>query len=120
LVMAAATSRCPSLPLPVPNQLDPIPSYRVKSEGMRIGEAAERAGVNIQTLRYYERRRLLAEPERSESGYRAYTPDDVRVVRFIKQAQELGFTLTDVAALIRLSAGVPRSCNAVRKLAHEK
>ncbi len=53
---------------------------------------AAQAAVNAQTLRYYERRGLLPAPDRSASGYRAYPPDAVRRVRFIKRAQELGFT----------------------------
>jgi DNA-binding transcriptional MerR regulator len=69
---------------------------------MRIGEVAAEAGVNIQTLRYYERRRLLPEPARSNSGYRTYDPGTVRLVRFIKRAQELGFTLREIEDLIEL------------------
>lgn len=69
---------------------------------MRIGEVAARAGVNIQTLRYYERRGLLPEPERGGSGYRTYDPETVRLVRFIKRAQELGFTLREIGELIEL------------------
>jgi len=69
---------------------------------MRIGEVAARAAVNIQTLRYYERRGLLPEPQRGSSGYRAYGPDAVRLVRFIKRAQELGFTLREIEDLIEL------------------
>jgi DNA-binding transcriptional MerR regulator len=57
---------------------------------VRTNELAERAAVNPQTLRYYERRGLLAEPARSTSGYRSYPQDAVRRVRFIKRAQELG------------------------------
>ena len=59
---------------------------------MRIGEVATHAGVNPQTLRYYERIGLLPKPVRSRSGYRAYPQDAVRVVKFIKRSQELGFT----------------------------
>lgn len=69
---------------------------------MRIGEVAERAGVNVQTLRYYERRGLLDPPPRTPSGYRIYAMDTVRLVRFIKRVQELGFSLTDVEDLLRL------------------
>ena len=87
---------------------------------MRISEAAEQAGVNIQTLRYYERRGLVTEPDRSRSGYRSYTVEDVRTVRFIKHAQELGFTLSDIEILLGLAAGEPKSCNAVRALATNK
>jgi len=76
--------------------------------------------VNAQTLRYYERRGLLAEPARSAAGYRAYPPDTVRRVRFIKRAQELGFTLTEVQTLLQLAQGDPEGCDAARDLAAEK
>ena len=78
------------------------------------------AEVNPQTLRYYERRGLLAEPVRSPGGYRAYPSDAVRRVRFIKRAQELGFTLTEVGTLLDLAGGGPDSCDKVRTLAAEK
>jgi Hg(II)-responsive transcriptional regulator len=87
---------------------------------MRTGEVAERAGVNVQTLRYYERRGLLPEPARGESGYRVYGPDAVSTVRFVKRAQELGFALRDAQALLALAAGGPESCDAARELADEK
>jgi DNA-binding transcriptional MerR regulator len=63
---------------------------------------------------------LLAEPDRSTGGYRSYPPDALRRVRFIKRAQELGFTLTEVETLLDLSSGGPDSCDAVRTLATEK
>lgn len=69
---------------------------------MRIGEVAAEAGVNVQTLRYYERRGLLEPPPRTPSGYRIYAMDTVRLVRFIKRVQELGFSLTDVEDLLSL------------------
>jgi DNA-binding transcriptional MerR regulator len=87
---------------------------------MRTGQVAELAGVNVQTLRYYERRGLLPEPARRESGYRVYGPDAVRTVRFIKCAQELGFALRDAESLLALAAGGPNSCDAARELAEEK
>ena len=68
--------------------------------GLRTGEVAEQAGVNIQTLRYYERRGLLAEPVRSTGGHRLYPPDTVALLSVIKAAQRLGFTLDEVAELI--------------------
>jgi DNA-binding transcriptional MerR regulator len=68
--------------------------------GLRTGEVAERAGVNIQTLRYYERRGLLAEPHRSNGGHRLYPPDTVALLQVIKTAQRLGFTLDEVADLL--------------------
>jgi DNA-binding transcriptional MerR regulator len=70
------------------------------SDGLRTGEVAERAGVNIQTLRYYERRGLLAEPGRSNGGHRLYPPETVDLLAVIKAAQRLGFTLDEVADLL--------------------
>jgi len=87
---------------------------------MRSSELAAEAGVNVETLRYYERRGLLREPERLESGYRAYPPDAVGTVRFIKRAQELGFSLAEVYQLLDLAAGGPDSCDAVQDLARRK
>jgi MerR family mercuric resistance operon transcriptional regulator len=87
---------------------------------MRTGEVAEKAGVNIQTLRYYERRGLLARPRRLDSGYRAYAPQTVDSVRFIKRAQELGFTLSEIVTLLDLSRGGPSDCDRAHDLATVK
>lgn len=87
---------------------------------MRTAEVAAQAGVNTQTLRYYERRGLLPDPGRTGAGYRRYKPDAVRVVRFIKRAQELGFTLDEVDVLLDLADGGPDSCDAAQELAVEK
>lgn len=87
---------------------------------MRSGEIAARAGVNPQTLRYYERRGILPEPSRRPSGYRAYGDEVVDVVRFIKRAQALGFTLDEVEALLGLAAGGPASCETAKALATAK
>jgi DNA-binding transcriptional MerR regulator len=70
---------------------------------LRAGEVAEAAGVNRQTLRYYERRGLLAEPDRSPGGHRLYPTEAVTVLRVIKAAQRLGFTLDEVANLLDVS-----------------
>ena len=85
---------------------------------MRIGEVAERAGVNVQTLRYYERRALLPAPTRRPSGYREYSAETVQLVRFIKRAQELGFSLRDVGELIELRRSPNRTV--VRTVAARK
>jgi DNA-binding transcriptional MerR regulator len=68
---------------------------------MRVGEVAERAGVNIETLRYYERRGLLPEPDRSPSGHRRYDEETVRFLRAIKEAQAVGFTLAEIEEYMR-------------------
>ncbi|MFI7707469.1 MerR family transcriptional regulator [Nonomuraea sp. NPDC049480] len=67
---------------------------------LRSGQVAEQAGVNLQTLRYYERRGLIAEPARSPGGHRAYPPETVTLLTVIKAAQRLGFTLEEVAELL--------------------
>ncbi|AXK34421.1 MerR family transcriptional regulator [Streptomyces armeniacus] len=72
----------------------------MKATGLRTGEVADAAGVNVQTLRYYERRGLLAEPERSPGGQRLYGEEAVTALRVIKAAQRLGFTLGEVAELM--------------------
>jgi Hg(II)-responsive transcriptional regulator len=87
---------------------------------VRTGQVATEAGVNVQTLRYYERRGLLPEPPRRGSGYRAYGANSVAVVRFIKRAQEVGFTLSEVEMLLHLARGGPANCEAVKELAHQK
>lgn len=70
------------------------------SSGLRSGQVAAAAGVNLQTLRYYERRGLLAAPERSLGGHRLYPDQTVTLLRVIKTAQRLGFTLDEVADLL--------------------
>ena len=87
---------------------------------MRIGTAAEQAGVNIQTLRYYERRGLLPRPPRRTSGYREFPDDAVRIVRFIKRAQDLGFTLGEVEELIKLRSEKRRDRTRVRAVAEAR
>jgi Hg(II)-responsive transcriptional regulator len=87
---------------------------------VRTSELAARAGVNPQTLRYYERRGLLAEPVRTRGGYRAYPAEAVRRVRYIRRARELGFTLIEVDTLLHLADAGPDSCDKVRGLAEEK
>jgi DNA-binding transcriptional MerR regulator len=71
---------------------------------LRSGELADAAGVNLQTLRYYERRGLLAQPQRSPGGHRMYPPESLTILRVIKTAQRLGFTLDEVAELLDLSS----------------
>jgi len=73
-------------------------------EGLRSGQIADAAGVNRQTLRYYERRGLLAAPDRTLGGHRLYPAETVQVLRVIKAAQRLGFTLDEVADLLAVGA----------------
>ncbi|MBI1903695.1 MAG: MerR family DNA-binding protein [Planctomycetia bacterium] len=87
---------------------------------MRTGELAERAGVNVETLRFYERQGLLPVPPRRTSGYREYPAEAVDLVRFIRRAQHLGFSLREIKELLNLRA-VPRAtCADVAGLAQRK
>ena len=89
-------------------------------QGLKIGEVAERGGVNLQTVRYYEREKLLPPPPRLASGYRLFSEQTVRRVRFIKRAQELGFTLAEIRELLSLRVDHQRDSATVRSIALAK
>jgi DNA-binding transcriptional MerR regulator len=72
------------------------------SPGLRAGQVAEAVGVNVETLRYYERRKIIAAPERTLGGHRLYPQETVTALRVIKAAQRLGFTLEEVKDLLEL------------------
>jgi len=81
--------------------------------GMTIGKVASRTGVGIETIRFYERQGLIAEPARRPSGYRDYPPAVIERVRFIKKAKELGFSLREIADLLFLRVDNDRTCSDV-------
>lgn len=85
---------------------------------LTIGKLADAAGVNIETIRYYQRRGLLDEPPKPLGGHRRYAPEQAKRVRFIKRAQALGFTLDEVGALLTLDAAC--ACGETRMLAVRK
>jgi MerR family transcriptional regulator, mercuric resistance operon regulatory protein len=85
---------------------------------LTIGGVAKAAGVNVETVRYYQRCGLVAEPPRPPGGVRRYSAETVARLRFIKRAQELGFSLADIGRLLAL--GDPQSCGKARALAAEK
>ena len=85
---------------------------------LTIGRVAKAAGVNVETIRYYQRLKLLEEPAKPLGGVRRYAEAAVARVRFIKRAQELGFSLAEIHRLLRL--GDPQSCGEARALASEK
>jgi len=87
---------------------------------LTIGQEASAADVNIQTIRYYERRCLFPSPRRTPAGYRTFGTDAVRRLRFIKQAQALGFSLKEIRELLRLRVDPRRSCGDVRARAEAK
>ena len=84
------------------------------------GKLAKAAGINTETLRYYERRGLLPEPPRRDSGYRLYPPESVERLRFIKRAQSLGFTLEEIGRLLALRISHTATAKDVRDEAEEK
>ena len=88
------------------------------SSPLTIGRLARAAGVNVETIRFYQRRKLLEEPAKPSGGYRLYGDDVVGRVRFIKRAQRLGFTLDEVSNLLALEDG--RSCGQAQDLATKK
>ena len=87
---------------------------------LRTGELAKQAGVNVETLRFYEREGLLAEPPRRASGYREYPTDTVQRIRFIQRAKELGFTLREIKGLLEFRVDPGTTCAEVKEQAAEK
>ncbi len=87
---------------------------------LRSGALAERGGVNLQTIRYYEREGLLPKPPRLKSGYRVFPETAVLRVRFIKRAQELGFQLSEVRQLLSIQIDPAKECSDVQRLAKAK
>lgn len=85
-----------------------------------IGQLAERAGVGVETIRFYERKGLIAQPRRPANGYRKYDDNVSERIRFIRQAQELGFTLNEIRQLLSLRVDPRTSCADVRAKAEEK
>jgi DNA-binding transcriptional MerR regulator len=86
---------------------------------LRIGEVAARAGVSIDTVRYYEKRRLLPLAQRTEGGFRLFAPDAVARVQFIKQAQSIGLSLDEIRQLLSTGGGADE-CRSVRDLLRGK
>jgi Hg(II)-responsive transcriptional regulator len=87
---------------------------------LTIGEVAQAADVNVQTIRYYERRGLFAPPRRTSSGYRQYAEEAVSRLRFIKHAQELGFSLKEIQDLLGLRVRHGAACDAVERKTRQK
>jgi MerR family mercuric resistance operon transcriptional regulator len=82
---------------------------------MTIGKLAKRAGVGVETIRFYERKGLIPEPPRRSSGYREYDDDTVTRVRFIRHAKELGFTLKEIDGLLSLQLDPEKPCQDVNR-----
>ncbi len=87
---------------------------------LSIGQVARRAGVGVETVRYYEREGLLEEPPRRASGYRQYSEEVVKRLHFIKSAQKLGFSLKEITELLLLRVDTQNACEEVRQRAEAK
>ena len=85
---------------------------------MTIGRLAKEAGVNVETIRYYQRRGLIEEPQKPAGGHRRYLPSALRRIAFIRRAQTLGFSLAEVESLLKYSDG--RSWKETRQIAERK
>lgn len=86
---------------------------------LQIGALSRRTGVNIETIRYYERSGLLRKPERTAGGYRSYDPADAQRLLFVRRTRDLGFSLDQVRQLLALADRKSRSCRAVHALGLE-
>ena len=89
-------------------------------ESLTRGDLARRCGVNFETVRYYEQQGLIPEPARTASNYRVYDAEAVQRIRFVKRAQELGFTLKEIRELLALRARPEARCATVRARARAK
>lgn len=88
--------------------------------GLTIGQLAREAGIGIETVRFYERRGLIEDPPRRESGYRQYPPESVARLRFIRRAKELGFSLDEIGDLLVLRSRPGENRDRVRAKARAK
>src|SRR5712691_4562464 len=88
-----------------------------RADNFPIGELSKRSGVNIETIRYYERIKMLPAPPRTASGRRVYGATNLRILVFIRRSRELGFSLDKVRALLRLGGPEKASCREVREIA---
>lgn len=91
-----------------------------KKTNFTISKLAKKAGVNLQTIRYYERLELLPEPKRTESGYRIYDDEYLKNIRFVKNAQDLGFKLEEIKNLVDIKFNPKAMGKDVKKLIDEK
>jgi MerR family mercuric resistance operon transcriptional regulator len=85
--------------------------------GLTTGQLAKTVGVNLETVRYYERIGLIAKPTRTSGGQRSYSSEDARHLAFVRRARELGFSIDDIRALLKLAAPGRQSCAEVQSIA---
>lgn len=84
-----------------------------------IGKASEQSGVNIETIRYYEREGIVPKPDRSAAGRRSYTRDGIAKLRFVKRCRDLGFPIAIIQTFLSLSAEQVRPCGEVKSMAED-
>ncbi len=94
------------------------PIKALRADGVPIGELSRLCGVNIETIRYYEKIKILPAPLRTEGGHRVYGPKETRILVFIRRGRELGFTLDQIRALLNLGGPGKASCAEVREIAN--
>lgn len=93
---------------------------KMKGNGTFIGQVARETGLSIHTIRFYEAQRLLPEAPRTESGYRVYSRETLEALKFVRKAQELGFSLKEIRELLFLKGWGQDSCSHVESLLEEK
>jgi DNA-binding transcriptional MerR regulator len=84
-----------------------------------IGQVSEQSGVNIETIRYYEREGIVAKPDRSAGGRRLYTPDEIAKLRFVKRCRDLGFPIAIIQTFLSLTDELGRPCGEVKSMAED-
>lgn len=90
------------------------------NQTLKIGEAAKATGLSIDAIRFYQRERLVRQTARTEGGFRLFGADDIQTLCFIRKAQELGFSLSDIRQLVYLESGKDETCSHVRDLLEQK
>lgn len=98
-----------------------LPDAEIAMTDMTIGKVAEKAGVGVETIRFYERRGLIEQPKKPDgAGFRSYPDEVVAQVRFIRRAQQIGFSLTEIGELLSLKADPSSDCSDIRQRAAAK
>jgi DNA-binding transcriptional MerR regulator len=90
------------------------------AQALQIGQVARETGLTVDAIRFYEKQRLLKHPPRSEGGFRLFTAQDIQNIKFIRRAQDLGFSLNDIRELLILQSGDMTACSHVRDLLRTK
>ncbi len=97
-----------------------MPKTKCQVQKFTIGELAEQAGVNLQTIRYYESLGLIPEPARTESGYRTYDESYIKHIRFVKNSQDLGFSLEEIQEMASIKLNPKASGKAIKEIIRKK